>query len=149
MGVYYVEGDRTLLGGWERSPLLYTLIYTLTCQSVNVLIEEKGDKNCYISVSLAHQRTKVVLLARKLGSEQKIYGFEMPKYVDLSRYWTEEKNLSIQKAKEMTGLDKRTLSAAKKGQLERGQFETLFKLRDLASELAGKPLMLEEIFKDD
>ncbi len=49
----------------------------------------------------------------------------------------------------MTGLDKRTLSSAKKGQLERGQFETLFKLRDLASELAGKPLTLEEIFKDD
>ncbi|MCC5670452.1 hypothetical protein LC653_43420 [Nostoc sp. CHAB 5784] len=49
----------------------------------------------------------------------------MPKYVDLSRYWTEDKNLSIQKAKEMTGLDKRTLSSAKKGQLERGQFETI------------------------
>jgi DNA-binding Xre family transcriptional regulator len=88
-------------------------------------------------------------LARKLGSEQKLYGSEMPKYVDLSRYWTEDKNLSIQKAREKTGLDKRTLSAAKKGQLERGQFETLFKLRDLASELAGKSLTLEEIFKDD
>lgn len=88
-------------------------------------------------------------LARKLGSGQKLYGSEMPKYVDLSRYWTEDKNLSIQKAREKTGLDKRTLSAAKKGQLERGQFETLFKLRDLASELAGKPLTLEEIFEDD
>ncbi|QSJ17068.1 hypothetical protein JYQ62_36380 [Nostoc sp. UHCC 0702] len=74
---------------------------------------------------------------------------EMPKYVDLSPYWTEDKNISIQKAKDMTGLDKRTLSSARKGLLERGQFETLFKLRDLASELAGKPLTLEEIFKDD
>jgi hypothetical protein len=88
-------------------------------------------------------------LARKLSSGQKLCGSEMPKYVDLSRYWTEDKNLSIQKAKEMTGLDKRTLSSAKKGQLERGQFETLFRLRDLASFLAGKPLTLEEIFKDD
>lgn len=73
----------------------------------------------------------------------------MPKYVDLSPYWTEDKDLSIQKAKEKTGLDKRTLSAAKKGLLERAQFDTLFRLRDLASELAGKPLTLEEIFKDD
>ncbi|BAZ52478.1 hypothetical protein NIES4103_51390 [Nostoc sp. NIES-4103] len=73
----------------------------------------------------------------------------MPKYVDLSPYWTEDKNISIQKAKDMTGLDKRTLSSARKGLLERGQFETLFKLRDLASELAGKQLTLEEIFKDD
>ena len=72
----------------------------------------------------------------------------MPKYVDLSPYWTEDKNISIQKAKDMTGLDKRTLSSARKGLLERGQFETLFKLRDLASELAGKPLTLEEIFKE-
>ncbi|WP_225896083.1 hypothetical protein [Dendronalium phyllosphericum] len=73
----------------------------------------------------------------------------MPKYVDLSPYWTEEKNISIQKAKDMTGLDKRTLSSAKKGQLERCQFETLFKLKDFASELAGKALTLEEIFKND
>jgi hypothetical protein len=73
----------------------------------------------------------------------------MPKYVDISRYWTEDKNLSIQKAKDLTGLDKRTLSSAKKGHLDRGQFETLFKLRDLASELAGKQLSLEDIFKSD
>ncbi|WP_445634556.1 hypothetical protein NSTC745_06377 [Nostoc sp. DSM 114161] len=72
-----------------------------------------------------------------------------PKYVDLSPYWTDDKQLSIQKAKDKTGLDKRTLSAAKKGQLDRGQFETLYKLRDLASELAGRPLSLEEIFRDD
>lgn len=72
----------------------------------------------------------------------------MTKYVDLSPYWTEDKNLSIEKAKKMTGLDKRTLSSAKKGYLERAQFETLFKLRDLASNLAGKPLALEEIFKE-
>ncbi len=95
---------------------------------------------------MTHQKCT---LARKLSSEQKLCGSEMPKYVDLSRYWTEDKNLSIQKAKEMTGLDKRTLSSAKQGRFERGQFETLFKLRDLASQLAGKPLTLEEIFKDD
>lgn len=73
---------------------------------------------------------------------------EMPKYVDLSPFWTDDKEISIQKARDKTGLDKRTLSAAKKGQLDRGQFETLFKLRDFASELAGRPLMLEEIFKN-
>jgi hypothetical protein len=73
----------------------------------------------------------------------------MPKYVDLSPYWTDDKNLSIQKAREKTGLDKRTLSAARKGQLDRGQFETLFRLRDLASELAGMPIALEDLFRDD
>ncbi len=44
----------------------------------------------------------------------------LPLQHEYSRYWTEDKNLYIQKAKEKTGLDKRTLSAAKKGQLERG-----------------------------
>jgi DNA-binding Xre family transcriptional regulator len=72
----------------------------------------------------------------------------MPKYVDLSPYWTDDKDMSIQKANQKTGLDKRTLSAAKKGHLDRGHFETLFKLKELASELAGKPLNLEEIFTD-
>jgi hypothetical protein len=61
--------------------------------------------------------------------QQKLSIF-VTKYIDLSSYWTEDKNTSIQKAKEMTGLDKRTLSSAKKGQLDRGHFETLFKLRD-------------------
>lgn len=74
---------------------------------------------------------------------------EMTKYVDLSPYWTDDKELSIQAARDKTGLDKRTLSAAKKGQLDRGQFETLYKLRKLASELAGRELKLEELFKSD
>ena len=68
-------------------------------------------------------------------------------YIDLSRYWTNPKNPSIEEAKRKTGLDKRTLSAARKGHLERSQFETMFALRDFASELAGKKLSLEEIFK--
>lgn len=94
---------------------------------------------------LTHQHGK----ARKVCSGVIFQNPEMPKYVDLSPYWTDDKDLSIQKAKDKTGLDKRTLSAAKKGLLERGQFETLFKLRELASELAGRPLTLEEIFKQD
>lgn len=71
----------------------------------------------------------------------------MAVYVDLSQYWTDPKNPTIEEARRKTGLDKRTLSAARKGQLERSQFETLFVLRDFASELAGKRLLLEEIFK--
>lgn len=86
---------------------------------------------------------------RTLVSGQSLLGSGMPKYVDLSPYWTDDKNLSIQKAREKTGLDKRTLSAARKGQLDRGQFETLFRLRDLASELAGMPIALEDLFRDD
>ena len=69
-----------------------------------------------------------------------------PKYVDLSPYWTDSKQMSIQSARDKTGLDKRTLSAARKGMLDRGHFETLYKLRELASELAGRELTLEEIF---
>lgn len=93
---------------------------------------------------MTHQYVK----ARKLISRV-IENFEMARYVDLSPYWTEDKKLSIQSAKDKTGLDKRTLSAAKKGQLDRGHFETLYKLRDLASELAGRPLTIEEIFRND
>jgi hypothetical protein len=94
---------------------------------------------------LTHQHTK----ARNIGSEPIPRPPEMTKYVDLSPYWTDDKDLSIQGAKDKTGLDKRTLSAAKKGHLDRGQFETLYKLRELASELAGRDLKLEEIFKND
>lgn len=92
---------------------------------------------------LARQHTK----ARKLVSEQVLQGSEMAIYVDLSQYWIDPRNPTIEEAKRRTGLDKRTLSAARKGQLERSQFETLFTLRDFASELAGRPLLLEEIFK--
>ena len=85
--------------------------------------------------------------ARKLVSEQVLQGSEMAVYVDLSRYWTDPKNPTIEEAHRKTGLDKRTLSAARKGQLERSQFETLLALRDFASELAGKRLSLEEILR--
>jgi len=123
---------------------LYILKYNvnvLTCQYLNaIFIEDESGK--FIVLTYQHAE------ARKVGSEQVVKSSEMPKYVDLSPYWTDPKKPTIQEAKEKTGLDKRTLSAARKGQLERGQFETLFKLRDLASELAGKPLMLEEIFKE-
>lgn len=92
---------------------------------------------------LTHQRFK----ARKLVSEQVLQGSGMTVYVDLSQYWLDPKNPTIEEAHRRTGLDKRTLSAARKGQLERSQFETLFTLREFASELAGKRLALEEIFK--
>lgn len=90
--------------------------------------------------------TRQYIKACKIEPEN-IMSTAMSKYVDLSDYWTDDKDLSIQKAKERTGLDKRTLSAAKKGQLDRCQIDTLFKLRDLASYLAQKDLLLEEIMK--
>lgn len=85
--------------------------------------------------------------ADTLVSGQVLRGSEMAIYVDLSKYWTDPKNPTIEEAKRKTGLDKRTLSSARKGHLDRGQFETLVALRDFASELAGKRLSLEEILK--
>lgn len=85
--------------------------------------------------------------ADKVVSGQVLRGSEMAIYVDLSKYWTDPKNPTIEEAKRKTGLDKRTLSSARKGHLDRGQFETLVALRDFASELAGKHLSLEEILK--
>ena len=69
----------------------------------------------------------------------------MTTYVNLSPYWTDPKKPTIEDAKRRTGLDKRTLSSARKGHLDRGQFETLMMLRDFASELAGKDLSVEDI----
>jgi hypothetical protein len=67
--------------------------------------------------------------------------------VNLSAFWKEQPTLS--EAVNQTGLDRRTLSAAKRGHLDRCQVETLFKLRDFASELVGKKLSLEEICKEE
>ena len=71
----------------------------------------------------------------------------MPVYIDLSKFW-QGKEPTITDAIKKTGLDRRTLSAAKRGYLDRCQIETLFKLLDFASELAGKKLTLEEICKE-
>lgn len=70
-----------------------------------------------------------------------------PAYVDLSPFW-KDASPTISDAIEKTGLDRRTLSAAKKGHLDRCQVETLFKLRDFASELADRKLSLEDICKE-
>jgi hypothetical protein len=69
----------------------------------------------------------------------------MTRYIDLSRYWTEDSGLSIQKAHEQTKIAKQTLSVARRGFLDRAQIDTIFKLLELASELAGKKLSLEDI----
>lgn len=68
-------------------------------------------------------------------------------YIDLSPFW-KGTSPSISDAIKKTGLDRRTLSAAKKGHLDRCQVETLFKLRDFASELADRKLSLEDICKE-
>lgn len=71
----------------------------------------------------------------------------MPAYIDLSSFWKGEPTISD--AIRKTGLDRRTLSAAKRGILDRCQIETLFKLREFASELAGRQLTIDEICKHD
>ncbi len=68
------------------------------------------------------------------------------RYIDLSPFWTDPNNPTIADAMRETGLDRRTLSAARKGHLDRSQYETLFTLRDFASTLAGHTLTLEELF---
>jgi hypothetical protein len=73
---------------------------------------------------------------------------KVTRYVDLSEYWPKESELTIQKAHEETGIDKRTLSTARKGFLDRAQIDTLFKLRELASKLAGKEMAIEDIVKE-
>ena len=68
------------------------------------------------------------------------------RYVDLSPFWTDLNNPTIADAMRETGLDRRTLSAARKGHLDRSQYETLFTLREFASKLAGRALTLEDLF---
>lgn len=72
----------------------------------------------------------------------------MSVYIDLSPFWKGD-TPTISDAIKDTGLDRRTLSAAKKGHLDRCQVETLFKLRDFASSLAGRKLALEDICKEE
>ena len=72
----------------------------------------------------------------------------MVRYVDLSPFWTDPNQPTIADAMRETGLDRRTLSAARKGHLDRSQYETLFALRAFASKLAGRSLALEELFAE-
>ena len=74
---------------------------------------------------------------------------KMTRFVDLSQFWTKETNLSVEKAREMTGLDKRTLSAARRGFLDRCQIDTIYKLLELASQLAGREVEFKEIIRND
>ena len=69
-----------------------------------------------------------------------VLDFEMRAYVDLSKYW--RKNQSINAAYEellMSGIkiDRRTLAAAKEGNLARSEYVTLIRLRDWARKLSG------------
>lgn len=66
----------------------------------------------------------------------------MTVYVDLSKYWP--KDLSLNAAYEellIQGrkVDRRTLSAAKAGNLTKSEFTTLVKLRDWIRELTMNP----------
>lgn len=74
---------------------------------------------------------------------------KMTRFIDLSQFWTKETNLSIERAHEMTGLDKRTLSSARRGFLDRCQIDTIYKLLELASELAGRDVDFKEIIRND
>lgn len=73
---------------------------------------------------------------------------EMPVYIDLSPFW-QKANPTISEAIRKTGLDRRTLSQAQKGYLDRCQIETLFKLRDFAASLAGRVVTIEEICRKE
>lgn len=73
----------------------------------------------------------------------------MPTYVDLSSYWKDD--LSINEIYEKLliegkKIDRRTLTAAKKGTLTRSEFSTLENLKELAKILSGKKdLSIEDI----
>ncbi|NER83543.1 MAG: hypothetical protein F6K42_29120 [Leptolyngbya sp. SIO1D8] len=67
----------------------------------------------------------------------------MANYIDLSKFWPED--FPISEAIRRTGLDRRTLSSAKKGLLDRCQVDTLIELQKLASEFQGKKVQLEEM----
>lgn len=74
----------------------------------------------------------------------------MKVYVDIGSFWGER--LSINQVyenlvKQGKKIDRRTLSAAKHGQLSKCEFTTLLRLRDLASQLAGRHVTLDELFK--
>lgn len=69
----------------------------------------------------------------------------MTTYVDLSDIWPD--GFTIADAMKLTGLDRRTLSAAKRGQLDRSQYSTLVKIQGLASYWAGRTLPIEEFMK--
>lgn len=114
----------------------------LICQSVDYSIMNTEK---YVNM-LVHQYAAD---RNMLEKSRRIPMQRMVKYIDLSKFWTEDKDLSIETAHEKTGLNRRTLASAKKGLLDRCQIDTLFKLRDLASELAGKQVSFDEIFKDD
>ncbi|MBE7384356.1 MAG: hypothetical protein F6J95_023455 [Leptolyngbya sp. SIO1E4] len=73
----------------------------------------------------------------------------MANYIDLSKFWPED--FPISEAIRRTGLDRRTLSSAKKGFLDRCQIDTLIALQKLVSELRGEKVSLEEmiVFREE
>lgn len=70
-------------------------------------------------------------------------GAAVANYIDLSRFWPSD--FPISEAARRTNLDRRTLSAAKKGFLDRCQVDTLVALQKLASELQGEKVSLEDM----
>lgn len=70
-------------------------------------------------------------------------GATMANYVDLSKFWPDD--FPISEAIRKTGLDRRTLSSAKKGFLDRCQIDTLVALQKLASEWNNREVRLEEL----
>ena len=76
-------------------------------------------------------------------------GAAMANYIDLSGLWPE--GFPISEAARQTGLDRRTLSAAKKGYLDRCQVDTLVALQKLAKTFRGGDVSIEEmiVFRGD
>jgi hypothetical protein len=80
----------------------------------------------------------------------KLSGGDVKVVVDISPYWP--KNLSINAVYEELlrqdkKIDRRTLVAAKEGRLSKCDFLTLIRLRDFASQQAGRELLIDDLFQ--
>ncbi len=80
----------------------------------------------------------------------KLSGGDVKVVVDISPYWP--KNLSINAVyedllRQDKKIDRRTLVAAKEGRLTKCDFSTLIRLREFASQQAGRELLIDDLFQ--
>jgi len=79
----------------------------------------------------------------------KLSGGDVKVVVDISPYWP--KNLSVNAVyedllRQDRKIDRRTLVAAKEGRLTKCDFSTLVRLREFASQQAGRKLSTDDLF---
>lgn len=71
-------------------------------------------------------------------------------FVDLSPYWRDDLAVNAvyeDLLRQDKKIDQRTLRAAREGRLTKCEFVTLLRLRDLASQLAGRSLKIDDLFR--